>query len=78
MENGAREVYATATHGLLSGDAIATIEKSPIKKLFITDTIAHKVPISSKIEMVSVGEVFADAIQRIETGESLSALFETD
>ncbi len=77
-ENGAKEIYATATHGLLSGDAIATIDKSAIKKLFITDTIAHAGPLSSKVEVVSVGEVFADAIQRIETGESLSALFETD
>jgi ribose-phosphate pyrophosphokinase len=77
-ENGAKEIYATATHGLLSGDAIATIEKSAIKKLFITDTIAHAGPLSGKIEVVSVGEVFADAIRNIETGESLSALFETD
>lgn len=77
-ENGAKEMYATATHGLLSGDAIATIEKSAIKKLFITDTIAHENPLPEKIEVVSVGEVFADAIQRIEDGDSLSALFETD
>ncbi len=77
-ENGAKEIYATATHGLLSGDAIATIEKSAIKRLFITDTVAHEGPLSPKIEVVSVGEVFAEAIQRIESGESLSALFETD
>lgn len=77
-ENGAKEIYATATHGLLSGDAIATIEKSAIKKLFITDTVAHAGPLSEKVEVVSVGEVFADAIRSIETGESLSALFETD
>ena len=77
-ENGAKEIYATATHGLLSGDAIANIEKSAIKKLFITDTVAHAGPLSEKIEIVSVGEVFADAIRNIESGESLSALFETD
>jgi len=78
VENGAKEVYATATHGLLSGDAIATIEKSAIKKLFITDTIAHQGINSSKIEVVSVAGVFAEAISRIESGESLSELFETD
>ena len=78
MENGAKEVYATATHGILSGDALKTIEESPIKKLFITDTISADRPTSEKIEVVSVGEIFGDAIQRIETGESLSALFETE
>ena len=78
VENGAREIYATATHGLLSGEAISTIENSPIKKLFITDTIAHGDLKSSKVEVVSVAEVFAEAIQRIDSGESLSELFETD
>lgn len=78
MENGAQEVYATATHGLLSGNAIATLEASPIKKLFTTDTISADRELGSKVEVVSVGEVFGDAIQRIEEGESLSELFETD
>jgi len=78
VESGAREVYATATHGLLSGDAIATIEHSAIKKLFITDSIAHEGLASSKIEVVSVADVFAEAIRRIESGESLSELFETE
>lgn len=78
MENGAKEVYATATHGLLSNDALAKLENSPVKKLFITDTIAHEGLAHPKIEIVSVGEVFAEAIRRIESGESLSELFETD
>ncbi len=78
VENGAREVYAAATHGILSRDAIATIEASPIKRLFITDTISADRPLGQKIEVVSVGGIFGDAIQRIETGESLSALFETE
>ncbi|MCR4325867.1 MAG: ribose-phosphate pyrophosphokinase [Patescibacteria group bacterium] len=78
QENGAREVYAAATHGLLSGDALATIGNSPIKKLFITDTISTDRELGDKVEVVSVGETFGDAIDRIETGESLSALFQTD
>lgn len=78
IENGAKEVYAATTHGLLSGDAMKTIEASPIKKLFITDTISTDRPLSEKIEVVSVGGTFGDAIQRIEHGESLSALFETE
>src|SRR3989344_1459849 len=39
-ENGAREVYAAATHGVLSGQALSVIDRSPIKKIFITDTIS--------------------------------------
>jgi len=78
MENGAREVYAMATHGLLSGGAVKTIEASPIKKLFITDTINGNRELGTKIEVVSVGDTFGEAIERIESGESLSALFETD
>ncbi|OGG58299.1 hypothetical protein A2853_00025 [Candidatus Kaiserbacteria bacterium RIFCSPHIGHO2_01_FULL_55_17] len=77
-ESGAREVYACATHGLLSGDANKTIDASSIKKLFITDTISADRQLSPKVEVVSVGEVFGDAIGRIEKGESLSELFETD
>lgn len=77
-ESGAREVYAAATHGILSGDAVQTVENSPIKKLFITDTISTERASSSKIEVVSVAEVFGSAIERIEKGESLSALFEAE
>jgi ribose-phosphate pyrophosphokinase len=78
QESGAREVYAAATHGLLSGDAMNTIEASPIQKLFITDSISADRTFSPKIEVVSVGEVFGEAIHRIEEGESLSELFETE
>ncbi len=78
VENGATEVYAVATHGVLSGDAIETIEKSPIKRLFITDTISTDRSLGSKIEVVSVAEIFGNAIDRIESGESLSALFEEE
>lgn len=78
VESGAREVYACATHGVLSGSASAILESSPIKKVFITDTISADRQLSPKVEVVSVGEIFGDAIQRIEKGESLSALFETD
>ncbi|MBV9159077.1 MAG: ribose-phosphate diphosphokinase [Candidatus Kaiserbacteria bacterium] len=77
-ENGAREVYAMASHGVLSGPANDNLENSVIKKLFITDTISSDRPLSEKIEVVSVGDIFGDAIHRIESGESLSALFEAE
>jgi len=77
-ENGAKRVYAATTHGVLSGNAVAAIDTSPIEKLFITDTIAHAKKLSDKIEIVSVADLFGDAIERIEGGESLSALFEAE
>lgn len=76
-ESGAREVYAATTHAVLSGKARENIQNSPIKKLFVTDTIAHS-DLPDTFEVVSVADIFGDAIKRIETGESLSALFETE
>lgn len=78
VESGAREVYAAAPHGVLSGEAHSRIDDSPITKVFITDTIAPRGECSPKIEVVSVGPIFADAIRRIVNGESLSALFESE
>jgi ribose-phosphate pyrophosphokinase len=76
-EHGAREVYATTTHAVLSGSALENVQASPIKKLFVTDTVAHdKLP--AQFETVSVADIFGDAICRIESGESLSALFEAE
>ena len=79
-ENGAREVYAAATHGVLSVGASAILDASPIKKIFITDTIAEDPgnPHSKKVQVVPVGDIFGDAINRIVTGASLSALFESE
>lgn len=74
--SGATEVYAATSHGLMSGSANETIDASPIKTFFITDTIAPLRPLSNKIEVVSVASIIGDAIHRIQSGESLSALFE--
>lgn len=78
MENGAKAVYACATHALLSKDANAVIDASPIKRLFVTDSISSDRVLSKKIEVISVSDLFADAIRRMNHGESLSALFEVD
>jgi ribose-phosphate pyrophosphokinase len=78
MAEGARAVYACVTHGVLSGNANEVLDNSPIKKLFVTDTISLEREVSDKVEVVSVAEVFAEAIRRIEAGESLSELFATE
>jgi len=76
-DNGAKTVTAVATHALLSGPAIERIKKSAIKKLIVTDTVS--IPENKKLdnmEIVSVAQVFGEAIRRVYEGESVSALFE--
>ena len=74
---GAKEVYACASHGVLSGPAIQRLEESPIKKLTLLDTIplpAEKR--SDKIELLQVAPVFTEAIARIYEESSVSPLFD--
>jgi len=75
---GAEEVYACASHGVLSGPAIDRINDSVIKELLLLDTIpypADRQP-SDKIRYMSVAPVFAEAIQRVYEEMSISNLFE--
>ncbi|HEY3418275.1 MAG TPA: ribose-phosphate diphosphokinase, partial [Armatimonadota bacterium] len=77
MEHGAREIYACATHGVLSGPAIQRLMNSPIKKLVVTDTIP--VPAEKqveKLEVLSVAPMLAEGIRRIHSDQSLSTLFD--
>ncbi len=71
---GALEIIAAGTHPLLSGPAYDRIENSALSKLLVTDTIPLS-RTSDKIEVISVAEIFADAIRRIYTDESVSTLF---
>ncbi|MDO5783807.1 MAG: ribose-phosphate pyrophosphokinase [Eubacteriales bacterium] len=74
---GAKEVYACATHGVLSGPAIERLEKSPIKKLTLLDTIPlSPEKRSDKIELLQVAPVFTEAIARIYEESSVSPLFD--
>jgi ribose-phosphate pyrophosphokinase len=76
MDSGATEVYGVATHGILSGPAIQRIEKSAMKKLIITNTLAlppekrHE-----KIEVVSIAPLLADAISAVFEDASVSDIF---
>lgn len=76
VKQGAREVYAAVTHGVLTGDAVERIDNSPIKRLFFTDTVENQpVQFSEKIEVVSVASLFGEAIRRIHNRESISEMF---
>ncbi|MEN8135684.1 MAG: ribose-phosphate pyrophosphokinase [Thermodesulfobacteriota bacterium] len=77
MKAGAKEVYACCSHGVLSGPAIERLENSQIKKLVITNSIPLTGAASTckKIEVLSVGELLAEAIDRIHSEDSVSSLF---
>jgi ribose-phosphate pyrophosphokinase len=75
VDNGATEVYACCTHGVLSGPALERIEASPIKELVMTNTIPVGNRYSSKILVLSVAKVFAEAIERIYEDLPVSSLF---
>ena len=74
---GAIDVYVFITHAVLSGDAAERIKKSKIKKLIITDTIDNSLKIknNSKIEVISISPLMAEAISRISNSTSVSDLF---
>lgn len=75
--NGAREVYACATHAILCGPAIERLRDAPIKELVLTDSIPlppqKQLP---NMKILSVAPLLADAIKRIHYDESVSKLFE--
>ncbi|MGI5970521.1 MAG: ribose-phosphate pyrophosphokinase [Oscillospiraceae bacterium] len=72
---GARDVYACASHGVLSGPAIDRIEQSCIKELMLLDTIPLPEEHGSKIRQLPVAPIFAEAIKRIYEEVSISLLF---
>lgn len=74
---GAKDVYVGCTHGVLSGPAIERIRNSELKELVMTNTI----PLTpekqiDKIVVVSMSELFAEAIKRINEATSIGELFE--
>ena len=72
---GATEVYACASHGVLSGPALERIANSPIKELTLLNTIPAPDGLPANINYIDISPVFADAIQRIYEENSMSVLF---
>lgn len=78
-DQGAKYVYALVTHGIFSGDAINRIEQSAIDKVVVTNSTPqsdHVAVLGDRIEVLDVSRVFAEAIRRINNGESVSMLFD--
>ena len=77
-DNGAKEIYSYIVHGVLSGDALKKIEKSEIKELVLTDSIEASEEIKNikNIRHISIAPLMGEAIKRINSDSSVSALFE--
>ena len=77
IREGAKSVYVFVTHAVLSGEAINKIKKSKINKLIITDSIdtTKKIKNVSKIQVLSIAPLMAEAIKRISNSTSVSSLF---
>jgi ribose-phosphate pyrophosphokinase len=76
-EKGVKKVYACLSHVLLNEVGIRNVEASPIELVICTDSVDNKNALeSSKIKVISVAPLFAEAILRINARESVSTLFE--
>ncbi len=75
---GAKDIYACASHGVLSGPALDRINASPIDELVLLDTVPARPDSAScpKIKYLSVAPIFAEAIERIYEEVSISSLFD--
>ncbi|WP_398471273.1 phosphoribosyltransferase family protein, partial [Tardiphaga sp.] len=78
LANGAKEVYAYLTHGVLSGGAAARIGGSKLKELVITDSIqpTDAVINAPNIRTLSIAALIGEAIERTAAEESVSSLFD--
>jgi ribose-phosphate pyrophosphokinase len=76
-KSGAKRIFATATHPVLSGPALDRIGKAPLECIFVTNTIPlrERAGTSGLFTVLSVAELFGEAIRRINEGSSVSSLF---
>ena len=78
MDSGAKEVTAYVSHGVLSNGAVDRVEKSRLRELVITDSIAAtpEVTLSKKVRQITIAPLMGEAIRRIVNAESVSSLFD--
>ena len=76
-QEGASEIYATASHAVLSGPALERINQSELKEVLITNTIPSEEKLKNcpSLRIISVAQLLAEAIRRIHGDESVSSLF---
>jgi ribose-phosphate pyrophosphokinase len=76
-EEGAKRIFSACTHPVLSGPALDRIGRSGIERVFVTNTLplTERAAASGKFVVLSVAELFGEAIRRINEGSSVSSLF---
>lgn len=74
-EKGAKKIWGACTHPVLSGNATEKIEEAPIERVLVADTLPLRRE-SSKIVVTSVAPLFAEAILRTHSNQSISKLFD--
>jgi ribose-phosphate pyrophosphokinase len=76
-QQGAKRIFSASTHPVLSGKAVEKISQSNLEKVLVTNTIplAEKAAASGRFAVLSVAELFGEAIRRINEGSSVSSLF---
>ena len=74
VKNGAKAVYACATHAVFSENAMEKIENSGLKEVVVTNTILHTAE-AKKVKMLSIAPLLGEAIKRIHQADSVSSLF---
>ncbi len=77
IKSGAKRIFAACTHPVLSGPAVEKIEQSSLEGIFVTNTIPlqGRAKTSGRFSVLSVAELFGEAIRRINEGSSVSSLF---
>jgi len=76
-KEGAKRIFSACTHPILSGPALERIERSRLERVIATNTIplAEKAAATGRFTVLSVAELFGEAIRRINEGSSVSSLF---
>ncbi|MDX2127889.1 MAG: ribose-phosphate pyrophosphokinase [Chloroherpetonaceae bacterium] len=75
-KNGAEKIYAVCTHPILSGKAVERLENSHIERVIATDSVLTNHAPCSKLDVVSISGIFAEAIKRIYDDSSVTSLFD--
>jgi ribose-phosphate pyrophosphokinase len=75
LDEGAKRVFAVATHGLFSGDAFRILESGPLSGIVVTDTVPLRAGAPDLITQLTCADVLEDSIRRIFTDDSVSEIF---
>ena len=75
LDEGAKRVFAVATHGLFSGDAFSILESGPLSGIVVTDTIPLRAGAPELVTQLTCADILEDSIRRIFTDDSVSEIF---